>query len=173
MSARTTSVVYRWTVQHRPLADDLVLLVQACHAGFSQRVLDEVRRRAGGAVRFGDGYVFQHLIAGGRRVTELAELLGVSQQAASKQVADMEARGLVRRMPDPTDRRAKLVMLADVGQGAVEAARAVRSELGDDVEELIGPDALADLKARLATIAAALGADRELLGRRLRPEGAR
>ena len=38
----------------------------------------------------------------------LAERLEVTQQAASKSVADLERRGYVERTPDPDDARARL-----------------------------------------------------------------
>ena len=49
------------------------------------------RRRATGAY----GFVFQHLVDGPRSISALAERLGVTQQAASKTVAEMEAAGFL------------------------------------------------------------------------------
>ena len=86
-----------------------------------------------GDLRFADGVVFQHLVAGPRTIGALAERLGVSQQAASKAVADLERRGYVRREADPGDGRARLVALTARGDAAIEAGRrhraAVEAEL--------------------------------------------
>src|SRR5512144_1876855 len=125
------------------VADDLVLLVQACSAALGDRVLQRVRAEAGPAVRFNDGYVFQHLVAGPVSITELATRLGVSQQAASKQVADLEARQLVIRRPDPADGRVKSVALSRRGWQAVEAARGARRELQDELGRVLGARRLA------------------------------
>jgi len=78
-------------------------------------------------LRFGDGVVFQHLVEGRVTVTVLAERLGVTQQAASKAVADLERRGYVRRVADPADARARLVELTARGRGAVSGARRHRA----------------------------------------------
>lgn len=62
------------------------------------------------------GYVFQHLSLGPLPVTELAGRLAITQQATSKAVADMETRGLVRRVNDPGDARGRAPgRRADVG----------------------------------------------------------
>lgn len=49
-------------------------------------------------------------VAGGvQRGSALARNLGVTRQAMSQTLAEMEARGLVKLIPDPQDRRAQLV----------------------------------------------------------------
>jgi DNA-binding MarR family transcriptional regulator len=152
---------------------DLVLLLQACSAALGDRVLADVRRKAGNAVRFNDGYVFQHLVPGPLSVSELARRLGVSQQAASKQVADLEHRDLVRRRPDPDDGRASLVELSRRAWRAIEAARASRAAIAEEVAGLMGERPMKALLDGLARISDHTGAA-ELLDRRsLRPESAR
>ena len=49
--------------------------------------------------------VFRCLRAEGSRVTELAELAQVTRQSMSEMIIELERRGYVERMPDPTDRR--------------------------------------------------------------------
>lgn len=152
-----------------PLADDVVLLVQASSAVLAQRILRRSAEAAGAEVRANDGYVFQHLLAGARSVSALGELLGVSQQGASKLVIDLERRGLVERHPDPDDARAKRVQLSAVGWSAVRAARRERAAVLAEVRAALGPTRSAQLLRRLGELSEVLGADGELLGRRLRP----
>ncbi|MGM0557206.1 MAG: MarR family winged helix-turn-helix transcriptional regulator [Myxococcota bacterium] len=71
-----------------------------------------------------------HVDLEGTRVTELAQRLGVTKQAVSQLVRDMERMGALERVPDPSDGRAKLVKFADpdslfVGLGVLD-------ELGDE-----------------------------------------
>jgi DNA-binding MarR family transcriptional regulator len=62
----------------------------------------------------------------GTRLTELSRRAGVSKQAMMVVVDEMEARGLVRRTPDPDDGRAKVVRLTARGRTlAAECRRAV------------------------------------------------
>ena len=67
---------------------------------------------------------------------ELADALGIDRPNATTLVDDLEAQGLVRRTPHPTDRRAKLVEATRRGKGLARRADAI---LGDP------PPALADL----------------------------
>src|SRR5918999_4382996 len=107
------------------------LSLGALFAGWA--LADELQRRLGdeglGDLRFADGFVFQHLVEGPRAIGALAERLGVSQQAASKSVADLERRGYVAREPDPADARARLVALTARGWSAIEGARGHRAAL--------------------------------------------
>jgi DNA-binding MarR family transcriptional regulator len=83
------------------------------------------------------GFVIRALGAGGLRLTELAERLDVTKQAALKVVDEMEARGLVVRAPAPGDRRAKLIRLTeraqDVRRRAIAASEQMEAELRADL----------------------------------------
>jgi DNA-binding MarR family transcriptional regulator len=64
----------------------------------------------------------------GSRITDLAEHVRLTKQGMMAMVDDLEARGYVRRVPDPNDSRAKLVRLTAHGRrAAAECRRAVQS----------------------------------------------
>ena len=50
-----------------------------------------------------------NIASGTHRATQLARNLGVSRQAVSQTLAEMEARGLIRTTLDPEDKRALVV----------------------------------------------------------------
>jgi DNA-binding MarR family transcriptional regulator len=83
------------------------------------------------------GFVIRALADRDRTLTELAELLSVTKQAAIKVVDEMEQRGFLTRRPDPGDRRVKLLSLTDKGRrvraAALAASRALEQELAEDV----------------------------------------
>lgn len=90
------------------------------------------------------------LTGGPLTLAELAESMAVDPPAATVAVNDLERRGLVRRTPHPTNRRAKLVQLTDPGLRMVHAARSVPDQ---------PPPALAALSpAQLAQLGDLLGA---------------
>jgi DNA-binding MarR family transcriptional regulator len=86
----------------------------------NEHLLRVVRGSKNPKVRNAHGYVFQHLLGRPRTVGELAELLGVSQQAASKVVVELEALGYVERHGDGSDKRVRRILLSRRGAAIVE-----------------------------------------------------
>jgi DNA-binding MarR family transcriptional regulator len=83
--------------------------------------------------------VMQRIGPDGTRLTELAEAAQVTKQTAGALVDQLERAGYVRRTPDPSDARARLVRIAERGAAAGPVADAVvarveaewRAHLGD------------------------------------------
>ncbi len=92
----------------------------------SRRMVEEITERLEAA-----GYpdspprhhpVFENIDPEGTRLTVLAERAGLTHQAMGEFVGELEQRGLVERVPDASDGRARLVRLTDEGRGVVRAA---------------------------------------------------
>jgi DNA-binding MarR family transcriptional regulator len=66
--------------------------------------------------------VFENIDPHGTRLTVLAARAGMTHQAISEVVIELERRGYVERVEDPTDRRARLVHLTDDGRTLVRSA---------------------------------------------------
>jgi DNA-binding MarR family transcriptional regulator len=147
------------------------LSLAALFAGWA--MADEVQRRIAadglGDLRFADGFVFQHLVPGPMAIGTLAERLGVTQQAASKAVADLERRGYVERTRDPADARARLVRLTARGDAAIDAGRRHRAALQAELTERLGPRRVETARRALADVVRELGAEASVRGRRVRP----
>jgi DNA-binding MarR family transcriptional regulator len=78
----------------------------------SDLVLDNQRRRQvtdALGMSFGRSRALRRLARTPMSMGELARVLGIDPPNATTLVADLEAQGLVRRKPHPTDGRAKLV----------------------------------------------------------------
>src|SRR3954466_14763280 len=74
----------------------------------------------------------------GTRLTDLAEQALVTKQTAGHLVDQLERAGYVRRVPDPTDARARLVQMAERGQAVVALARTVEVEVEAEWEAHLG-----------------------------------
>jgi DNA-binding MarR family transcriptional regulator len=124
------------------------LLEDAKSAGF-----DELHRRLAelgyGDIRQGHGCVFRYVQREGVRLTDLAELAGHSKQAVGEFVADLEAMGYVERVPDPADRRAKIIRLTPRGADAKEAALGIFDAIEREWAERIGEERVAVLREAL------------------------
>ena len=82
--------------------------------------------------------VFQYPSPRGMRVTALAERAGMSRQAISYLIAELEENGYLERRPDPSDGRATLVHLTERGEAAVAAIRASVRRLEREWEKRLG-----------------------------------
>ncbi|MEV6314415.1 MarR family transcriptional regulator [Streptomyces sp. NPDC051776] len=144
----------------------LALFVGFAAAGAVQ---DELSARGFGDLRFSHGYVFQHLIDAQPTVGELADRLDMTQQGASKAVAELERLGCVERIPDDRDARVRRVRLTARGREGVEVARAARAALDERLAARFGKRELAGHRALLARILDELGGTAAVRRRDVRP----
>ena len=82
--------------------------------------------------------VFQRVAQDGSRLTDLADQAQMSKQSAGVLVDQLERLGYVRRVPDPTDGRARLIVIEERGRRAVEVAKATRDEILAEWKEYLG-----------------------------------
>jgi DNA-binding MarR family transcriptional regulator len=68
---------------------------------------------------------------GSMRISALSEHLHIAPRSGTEVVDALEERGLVRRSPDPDDRRATLVTLSAEGEEVAEALRKARAAEAD------------------------------------------
>jgi DNA-binding MarR family transcriptional regulator len=100
-------------------------------------------------------------------IGELAELLEVTQQAASKSVVELETLGYVRREADPTDSRRRRIVLTDQGRDAVATSRRFRSELERALIDELGERNVDDTRRVLVALLRHLGATDAVAARRV------
>ena len=90
-------------------------------------------------------HITRHLALEGSRLTELAQHANMSKQAMGKLVDQCEAWGLVTRLNDPRDARARRVMFTPVGlswlqafqQAVAQAEAELRTAVGAEVATVI------------------------------------
>ena len=108
-------------------------------------------------LRRSHGVVFYMLDPEGSRITDLARRARITKQGMGQLVAELEAMGYVARRPDPTDGRAKLVVLTAKGHAAVEAGVAALAAMEAQWTAHIGERRARELRATLIDICAAFG----------------
>lgn len=85
----------------------------------------------------------------GTRIGDLAEQAQVTKQTATTTVDLLERHGYVRRVRDPTDARATLVVFADRGKAAVEVARRAEATMYAEWERHLGTSRVRQLRTAL------------------------
>lgn len=149
--------------------DRLDLTHVALFLGLRANELIVQQGKAGG---FGDfresyGFVIQHLIESDRTITELAERMEVTQQAASKVVAEMIARGVLE-WKRGDDRRAKWIRLSARGWNGVQFARRARQRIDRRLRTAVGATRYASAKRVILDCLNELGEIERIRTRRIR-----
>jgi DNA-binding MarR family transcriptional regulator len=116
-------------------------------------VQDELYRRLEDAgyrdLRPRHGIVLAYLDEQGSRATELAALSGRHKQLVGRTVDELEALGYVRRSPDPTDRRAKLVVPTERGRAVMRLSDQIMADIGARGARAVGRDAFSQFRRTL------------------------
>jgi DNA-binding MarR family transcriptional regulator len=125
----------------RRLEADLAMLAARFLFARQHELLRALATRGFDDLHARHGAVLAHLTPVGVRATELARLSGEHKQVIGALIDELDSLGYVRRTPDPTDRRAKLVRPTERGLRQMRAAdqivrlmhRGHAARLGDQV----------------------------------------
>jgi len=103
-------------------------------------------------IRISHGCVFGNIDPEGTRLTELAERARMTKQSVGEVTSDLEQRGYVERVPDPSDGRAKIIRLTERGRAAQALGIGLIDELEEDWAERFGSERVAALREALEAI---------------------
>lgn len=133
----------------------------------NELVVDRLVRAGFKNVRESHGYVLQHLIEGERSITDLAQRMGVTQQAASKTIAEMVRLGILEART-AQDRRAKAIGISKRGWESIRFSRHARTTIDRRLAKLLGARDYRRTKSELIKCLAALGGAQRIRSRRVR-----
>jgi DNA-binding MarR family transcriptional regulator len=103
---------------------NLGILLFVAYRALEQRAHDAIVAASITDITLAQARVAARIGQHGTRVSELAEQARVTKQSAGFLVQQLEAAGYVERVPDPTDRRARLVRLTARADRVVQTANA-------------------------------------------------
>src|SRR5262245_58500689 len=86
----------------------------------NERAVAEVQHEGGTPLRLAHTQLFPHIAFEGIRLTEIAKRLDVTKQAISPLVDELVDTGMVERVADPADQRAKLIRWTRAGRAALQ-----------------------------------------------------
>src|SRR3954453_1858068 len=107
-------------------------------------------------VRAAHTALFPHLDFEGIRLTDLAARVGVTKQAVGQLVDDLVALGMVERIADRTDKRAKRVRFSRRGHAALMHGIGVLRDLEETLAATIGRRRMREFHETLKLLIAAL-----------------
>lgn len=151
-----------------PAGLDLGYLALFLGLRFNELVAAQLAGKGFGDIRESHGYVIQHLIDQDRTITELAGRMEVTQQAASKVVAELIKLGALE-VAVARDRRTKRIRLSRRGWRAVKLARKVRAQIEKRLMKAVGLTRYDEAKRILLRALDELGGVERIQSRRIRP----
>jgi DNA-binding MarR family transcriptional regulator len=135
---------------------NLGLLLREPYRIASEELHNRIALRGHPEVRAPHGNVFGFLDAEGTQVSELARRAQITKQSMADLVAHLERHGYVERVPDPGDRRAKLVRATARGREVYAIARDVIAELEREWTARLGARKMRRLRELLQELNEAL-----------------
>jgi DNA-binding MarR family transcriptional regulator len=136
------------------MADDLGKLLQAAADGWQATLRRGLSGQLPPAALGAGAAVLAQLDPGaGQSQSVLTSRLGLSKQAVQQLLDQLETQGLVRREPDPADRRAKRVVLTPLGAEAADRRSAAAAQVDDQLREILGRKRFKALRKALRELA--------------------
>ena len=118
------------------------------------------------AAGFADSYlywgtnIFHYLREGGLRLTELAERTHTTKQALLYSINQLEAAGYVERVPDPTDRRAKIIRFTERGLEVRRVADEIIAGIEHECVQQLGEERMRQFEGLLKDVSSVLEENR-------------
>lgn len=116
---------------------------------FDSRILAFVNEHGFPQLRMVHLHVPRNLDLQGTRLTDLALRAAMSKQSMAQIIDECETMNLVRRVADPSDRRAKLVAFTPTGLRLMKVVRAALSSAESEMANQIGARGARELAAAL------------------------
>lgn len=116
-------------------------------------LVERLHARGHGAVQRAHIAVLANIDTEGTRLVELARRLGVTRQAASQMVQEIERRGFLERTADPEDGRAVRVRHTLAGRTLLLDALRLMHQIEDGYADLVGSRTMDQMRRALRKIA--------------------
>ncbi len=120
------------------------------------RTLAKCRQRGHRKFRSSHSALIAQLDSVGLCLGNLAERIGISQQATGKLVRDLERAGYVDSHPDSRDKRSRIIHLTAAGALLQRDIAEVLQEVHDEFVEILGENELRSFEQQLRNAANAL-----------------
>ncbi|WP_327093525.1 MarR family transcriptional regulator [Nocardia vinacea] len=137
------------------MADDdmnVGLLMFIAHRSMEDRIFADLAESGYDDVTVAQGRLAARIGPDGSRLTELAEQAQVTKQTAGFLVDQLERAGYVQRVPDPSDGRARLVVLSERGAKMAAYANSVADRIEAEWATHLGAQRMRQLRETLARL---------------------
>jgi DNA-binding MarR family transcriptional regulator len=135
-----------------PLTGEIGELIGEIRTALIDAVQQRVNAAGYGDVKAIHDCVFRYLNPDGTRLQELATRSQMAPQSIGWHVDELERLGYVERVPDPSDRRAKLIRPTEQGLAFMATTKHALADIEKQWIKALGKDTLTQLRDTLAAI---------------------
>lgn len=123
----------------------------------SHRLLDRRMTAEGASLARTKMLLYLEGQEGEARAADIAELFGLAPRTVTEALDALELCGMVRREPDPQDRRVKRLSITEAGVAATAATEPLRVALVEQIFGVLSEDEQGQLERILTKLSAAIG----------------
>jgi DNA-binding MarR family transcriptional regulator len=140
---------YRERLEHAKRASTFQLLFRAARLIDEEALRRIGEKRGRPPLRRAHTALLPHIDLEGTRVGDLASRLGITKQAVSQLIDDLESMGVVERAVDPDDARARIVRFTQKGRAGLLDGLSVLKGLEEEAARAIGAARMKELHTTL------------------------
>jgi DNA-binding MarR family transcriptional regulator len=126
------------------------------------RIIDAAREAGFDDLNPAHFALFRYPGLSGRRPSEVAAQFLITKQSVNDLIGHLEAHGYIRREPDPSDRRARVIRLTRSGTRLQRVVRDAAKRCEDEIAALLGPTSFRHLQDALAEMSTLTDEDRPI-----------
>jgi DNA-binding MarR family transcriptional regulator len=130
--------------------------------GFERRLFGGYREHGEDGLRPKHGAVIANIDPAGTRPSILADRAGMTRPAMGELIDELEVAGYVERIPDPEDRRAKLIKPTARTLARQRLAKRVNAAIENEYRTHLGDKRYAELRRALADLVTLTGSGAEV-----------
>lgn len=142
-STKKSAQAYQW--RRHNIGRLLNMAVQR----FEKRVLELMTEAGYGDLSLSHMTITRNLDVRGTRATEIAKRAGITKQSVGELIGQLEDIGLIERITDPDDKRARIVHFTPAGLAWLDAFGIAVKQSEKEMKEELGAAALNNLKQGL------------------------
>lgn len=120
--------------------DNIGRLFQRAARAYSELAMKKMANHGYGDLSLFHTALISNLTVEGSHISSIAERAGVSKQAMGQLAKELEAKGLIQRVPDPDDKRAVLLKFTEKGYQFLETAYQIKLEIEAEYARQIGEE---------------------------------
>ena len=132
----------------------MIRLLENGFDAFAEEMTRRVAATPYSDIRITHGCVFGNIDPDGSRLTDLADRANMTKQSVGEVATELERRGYLERVPDPSDGRAKIIRLTERGRAARSLGLQIIDEIEQEWAEQFGAERVAALRDALEVITA-------------------